>query len=146
MSTTRFDALQRDYTRQADADHFHWQTRDSYFAETEKRLLDGVGLGPEDRLLEIGCGEGGNLHHLRDRGKLRLGIDFSPAKAAFAAQHAGAHAVCADATRLPLGDGSFDVILIRDLLHHVKDRVGVLGEARRVLKSGGRLTLIEPNA
>jgi SAM-dependent methyltransferase len=75
-----------------------------------------------------------------------VGIDFSSKKAAFAARNAGAHALMADATQLPFADGEFDVVLIRDLLHHVKDRGRVLAEARRVLVPGGRLRLIEPNA
>ena len=51
----------------------------------------------------------------------------------------------ADATRLPFTDGAFDAVLIRDVLHHIGDIAGVLAEARRVLRAGGRLTLLEPN-
>jgi SAM-dependent methyltransferase len=146
MGTGRFESLQRDYTREADPDHYAWQTGNSYFAETERRLLDGLELGAHESLLEIGCGEGGNLHHLRGRGRLRLGLDFSANKARFAATHSQALALCGDATHLPIADDSFDVILIRDLLHHVNDRAAVLRQAQRVLKPHGRLTLIEPNA
>jgi SAM-dependent methyltransferase len=51
----------------------------------------------------------------------------------------------ADAARLPFAAESFDAVLIRDLLHHLPDRMAALKEARRVLRPGGRLTLIEPN-
>ena len=146
MAASRFDPIQRAYSRQADPAHYHWQTRASYFAETEADLVADLHLGPDEALLEIGCGEGGNLHHLRGRGRLRVGIDFSPEKAAFAARYADAHSLVADAAQLPFPTASFDAVLIRDLLHHVNDRVRVLSEARRVLRTGGRLTLIEPNA
>src|SRR5690349_11047374 len=106
MGTGRFYNLQRDYTREADPDHYAWQTGDSYFAETERELLSGLEIGADQTLLEIGCGEGGNLHHLRGRGKLRLGLDFSAAKAHFAATHSEARAIQGDATRLPLADSS----------------------------------------
>jgi SAM-dependent methyltransferase len=145
VNESHFHRVQRAYSENADPAHYAWQTGVSYFARTEKALLDGMLLGDEDRLLEIGCGEGGNLYHLRGRGRLRVGVDFSRAKAGFAGRHSGAAALCASAEKLPFADASFDVILIRDLLHHVRDREGVLREARRVLVDGGRLTLVEPN-
>jgi ubiquinone/menaquinone biosynthesis C-methylase UbiE len=140
-----FVAVQKEYARHADAARFAWQTEAPWFAATERALLAGVRAGAGERLLEIGCGEGGNLQHLRALGATRFGIDFSTAKAAFAARSTGAHVTAADASRLPFADASFDAILIRDLLHHLPDRARALGEARRVLKPGGRLTLIEPN-
>jgi len=145
MARHDFHDLQRAYTRDANPDHYAWQTRSPYFAEQERGLLEGISLTSEERLLEIGCGEGGNLYHLRGQGRLRVGADFSAKKAAFAARHAEAHGLCADAQRLPFADGAFDVILIRDLLHHVRERGRVLSEVRRLLRSGGRLLLIEPN-
>jgi SAM-dependent methyltransferase len=54
--------------------------------------------------------------------------------------------VCGDAAALPFPDRSFDAVLVRDLLHHLPRRDRALSEAHRVLKPGGRLTLIEPNA
>jgi SAM-dependent methyltransferase len=138
-------ALQLAYHRDADAEHLAWQTEGPYFAETEARLLDGVRAEAGERLLEIGCGEGANLHHLRHVEGRRVGIDFSFEKS-HAARATGAHVACADATRLPFADQAFDVVLIRDLLHHVPARLDVLHEAHRVLRSGGRFHLIEPNA
>src|SRR5205807_10163941 len=48
-------------------------------------------------------------------------------------------------TRLPFRSGTFDAVLVRDLLHHVPDRRAVVSEALRVLRSGGSITVIEPN-
>jgi cyclopropane fatty-acyl-phospholipid synthase-like methyltransferase len=73
-------ALQLEYHREADAEHLAWQTEGPYFAETEARLVEGVRVGDGERLLEIGCGEGANLHHLRDVAAARFGIDFSFAR------------------------------------------------------------------
>src|SRR5690242_3708582 len=142
---TSFDELQRRHHARADAAHFAWQTGAPYFAATERALLDGVRAGAGERLLEIGCGEGGNLWHLRALGAARFGVDFSAAKAAFARRATGVAVAAADAARLPFADGSFDAVLFRDLLHHLPDRARALDEARRVLKPGGRLTLVEPN-
>lgn len=142
-----FRERQAAFFRDADEAHFRWQTEGPYFAATEAELLGTVQLPPGGRLLEVGCGQGANLVHLRRRlgpAASLVGVDFSAARAAIAEAHTGARCLCADAARLPLGDAAFDAVLIRDLLHHVPDRPAVLREAHRVLVPGGRLTLIEP--
>ena len=145
MHSDRFTDEQRRYFRDADGAHFRFQTGGGPVADAEARLLAAVTVEPGERLLEVGCGEGGNLHHLAGRGARRFGVDFSLAKARFAQQATAAPCAAADATRLPFRDGVFDAVLIRDLLHHLPDRLAALREARRVLRPGGRLTLIEPN-
>jgi len=142
-----FVEAQRAYWRDADGDRFRWQTGGGYIAETEAALLDAVDVRAGERLLEIGCGEGANLHHLAERQPRAryVGIDFSTEKARFAASATPAIAARADAARLPFADASFDAVLVRDLLHHVPARAAVLAEAARVLRRGGRLTVIEPN-
>jgi SAM-dependent methyltransferase len=150
MNARSFVAQQRVYARDANGKRFRWQTRPSYFARTEAALVESAvaGLADGARLLEIGCGEGGNFVHLAASSpRTRLvGVDFSPAKARFAARATSASAVAADAAHLPFADESFDAVLIRDVLHHLPDRLAALREAHRVLRRGGRLTLIEPNA
>jgi SAM-dependent methyltransferase len=145
MARGGFERLQRAYWRAADETRFHWQTRNPVLAAREADLTRHVSVRAGQRLLEIGCGEGANLHHLRAAGVLRFGVDFSGARAAFARRATDAQTVTADATRLPFADGAFDALLIRDVLHHIGDVDGVLREARRVLKPGGTLTLVEPN-
>lgn len=48
-----------------------------------------------------------------------------------------------DGKSLPFEDGSFDNVLILSMLHHTQDPTHTIRECRRVLKSGGRLHLIE---
>ena len=45
------------------------------------------------------------------------------------------------ATKLP--DHSLDIVLIPNLLFQVKDRHGIINEAKRVLKPGGQLLVID---
>jgi len=52
--------------------------------------------------------------------------------------------IVADAQSMPLRDESFENIIAIDLLHHIERPVRLLREARRVLKPGGRLLLLEP--
>ena len=140
-----FDKVQRSYWRSADEIRYAWQTQNAVVAPREAELARRVVVRAGERLLEIGCGEGANLHHLREAGAVRFGVDYSGARTAFARRATDAHTATADATRLPFADGAFDVVLIRDVLHHIADVDGVLAEARRVLRPGGRLTLLEPN-
>jgi ubiquinone/menaquinone biosynthesis C-methylase UbiE len=56
----------------------------------------------------------------------------------------------ADATKLPVADAAFDVVLCQQGLQFIPDRIAALGEMRRALTSGGRLavatwTAIESN-
>ena len=125
-----FRRAQDEFFSRADADHFDWQTRSPYQAESEAALLAAV--APATCLLEIGCGEGGNLFHVAPRCGKVFGMDRSLDKVRFARSRLPAgRFVCADAAHLPVRDGAFDAVLIRDLLHHVPDRTGTLGEAWR---------------
>ena len=49
----------------------------------------------------------------------------------------------ASVTRLPIADGSIDVIFCHQLIHHVADQEGALRELHRVLAPGGVLLLGE---
>ena len=45
---------------------------------------------------------------------------------------------------LPLGDGSFELVLCAETIEHVRDVQLLLSEARRVLRPGGRLAITTP--
>jgi SAM-dependent methyltransferase len=129
--------------RDVDHAHYEWQTGAGYFAASERALVRQTGLS--GRLLEIGCGQGANLFHLSaQRGS--VGVDLSHDRLCHARDELpGLAFLRADGGHLPFRPGSFDAVLIRDVLHHVDDRVGVLREAVRVLRRGGELASIEPN-
>jgi SAM-dependent methyltransferase len=52
--------------------------------------------------------------------------------------------VVADAHRLPFRNGAFAGLVMLDVLHHLERPIEFLEEASRVLKSGGRLAMMEP--
>ena len=52
--------------------------------------------------------------------------------------------VVADAHEMPFPDGCFQGVIMLDVLHHLDRPIVFLKEAARVLRSGGRLAMIEP--
>ena len=104
--------------------------------------LDVAGLGSpgDERVLDVGCGNGMYLDELRQRGVHAVGCDLSPGMLAAAAAHP--HRVNADVTRLPFASSSFDVVLAPHMLYHVDDRAMAAAEMRRVLRSGGRCVVV----
>lgn len=52
--------------------------------------------------------------------------------------------VVGDAHNAPFGDGEFDTIVCNQVLEHVAEPWKVIGEIRRILKTGGRCILTAP--
>jgi SAM-dependent methyltransferase len=50
-----------------------------------------------------------------------------------------------DATTLPFGDSSFDLVTMFDVLEHVEEDDGAVREALRVLRPGGHLLITSPS-
>ncbi len=99
------------------------------------------------RVLEVGCGTGGNLAALERRlpGASCLGLDLDAgALALCTGRGLGAGLVRADGARLPLANGSIELILALDVIEHLEDEAALLAEFRRVLSPGGRLVASVP--
>ncbi len=103
-----------------------------------------IGRIRDKKVLDIGCGDGrlGSLFVGRNNVQ---GIDFSE-KAVEDARKKGIKALVGDvASGLPFSDEEFDIVLITDVLEHVFDPLGLLQEAKRVLKRGGSMLCFLPN-
>jgi SAM-dependent methyltransferase len=105
-----------------------------------RALLTVLALGPDDALLELGCG-GGLL--LRDAPAGRVvGLDHSEDMVALARANAPrAEVVLGDAAALPFGDGEFTAVAMSVVFMFLPDPVAVLRESRRVLVPGGRVAV-----
>jgi len=93
-------------------------------------IADAIGthLRSGEQLLDIGCGSGRLAVLLRERiGNLQVtGVETSVRVGT------PIQVTHYDGRRLPFPDGSFDVSLLVDVLHHAGDALAVLDEARRV--------------
>ncbi len=78
-----------------------------------------------------------------------LGVDASKQMLALArsrlarAEFAHCSVRLADMYRLALADASFDAVVLQMVLHYAEDPAGVVAEAARVLRPGGRLIVID---
>lgn len=107
-----------------------------YFA-AEKRFLSRR----VDRLLDLGCANGWNMSRFQQYGQPAIGLDPVPERVALALAHGPAF--IGDGMSVPAAAGSFDVVYVQHVLHHIGSVEQALIEIRRVLKPGGLLFLIE---
>lgn len=137
---------QRAHFARADGDHFRWQTEHPLLRESERRLLGRIAARVRPPFVEVGCGEGANLRHFGAAAAGAIGVDWSQPKVDFARRAIpGLRGICASAEALPLSARRFETVLIRDLLHHVRDPARAIRQAAALLRTGGHLLLIEPN-
>lgn len=96
-----------------------------------------VGQLPGGLTLNLGAGTTGS-----DRAdQYCINIDHT-----FPVVSASGISVMADVARLPLPPGSFDGVIMKDVLEHAVDCLSVLAEARRVSTVGAVLVLTTPRA
>ena len=98
-------------------------------------------------VLDIGCGTGAHLS-LYQKLKCKIyGIDLSPAmlKVAKGKLGEGADLQLCNATDTDFNDNMFDLILSSTVLHEMSEkiRIDTLNETKRILKSDGRILLID---
>jgi ubiquinone/menaquinone biosynthesis C-methylase UbiE len=107
-----------------------------------RAILSALALGPDDRLLEVGCGGGLLLRDASASGAAVTGLDHSAEMVALARERApGVQVVLGSAERLPFADDSFTAIAMSVVFLFCPDPAAVLGECRRVLSPGGRVAL-----
>lgn len=101
------------------------------------------GLINKGSTLDVGCGDGILLEYLHKKGVKGYGIDIS-SKAIEICSSRGIKCERADITeKLPFADGSFDNVILSDVLEHLFQPLNVLEEVHRVCK--GYLYISVPN-
>mgnify|MGYP006293104353 FL=1 len=127
------------YRRQYAALKPGWRPATAWY---ERRVSDGLRRG--DRVLDLGCGRGGIVERLGDRGTW-VGVDPDAASlrehrvTTLPRSQAPAH-------RLPFGDETFDLVVSSWVFEHLPDPERTWREVARVLRPGGRFIFLTPNA
>jgi SAM-dependent methyltransferase len=111
----------------------------------EKLLLDLFRTAvPGQRVLNVGAGQGSFTRLLEGRGYDVVSSDFSPAAVAVLRDRVRGDVVQADMTDLPFPDCSFDAVVAGEVIEHIEDDRGALGESARVIRPNGVLALSVP--
>jgi 2-polyprenyl-3-methyl-5-hydroxy-6-metoxy-1,4-benzoquinol methylase len=112
-----------------------------------RAVVDAVGAGPGDRVLDVGCGPGKYTVGLAALGLDVTGLDLTPALVD--ALHEAAPDVPAQVGDLldPPAElhGRFDVVTGFFVLHHLTDLERAFAGVRALLRPGGRAAFCEPN-
>ncbi len=107
-------------------------------------LITTATIGPDTRVLDVGCGTGNYAAELSVRCGCRVsGIDPSEGMLAIARGAAPWEAIqLGNAESLPFPDAAFDLVISTDVIHHVRDRTSYFCEASRVLRPGGHIATV----
>ncbi|MGH4008657.1 MAG: class I SAM-dependent methyltransferase [Pseudonocardiaceae bacterium] len=121
----------------------------AFFAQWAPILCEAAGVGPGQRVLDVGCGAGIVARTAADlvapEGQV-VGLDRNEAMLTVARRvrpdiefHQG------DAAALPFPDGSFDIALCQMALMFLPDRRTALREMRRVIRPGATVAIAVPS-
>lgn len=116
----------------------HWWYRER--RDLLARALRGVAPG---RALDVGAAGGGNTRVLRGLGWEAAALEYGPDGAEVAAQR-GLPVLRADATRLPVADGSLDLVMAFDVLEHLAEDDACAAAVHRALRPGGCFLVAVP--
>jgi SAM-dependent methyltransferase len=96
---------------------------------------------PGITVIDAGCGyTAPTLRELAGNGARLIGVDLVPIES-----HPGLELIEADLARIPLPDGTADLLYSRSVMEHVTDPDSVYAETRRLLKPGGRWLFLTAN-
>jgi SAM-dependent methyltransferase len=134
--------MDRDYELQThQAEDRHWWYRG------RRTVLDGItaglGLPPQARILDAGCGSGRNMVELARNGVV-TGIELSETSVALARERDAGEVILGSVLDMPFADASFDLAVSLDVIEHLEDDLSALRELRRTVAPGGSLLVTVP--
>lgn len=144
------DALPK-WTQEAHALGLRDAYLSGFYRTAAGEVYSGVPVGPDDVVLDVGCGEGGALAYCAGMGARVIAVDHDPttvAKAETLIRDRGTGEkdfLVASADALPLPDRTASRILCMEVLEHVADPRTVLSELARVGQPGALYLLTVPD-
>jgi 2-polyprenyl-3-methyl-5-hydroxy-6-metoxy-1,4-benzoquinol methylase len=134
-------------------DYFAWVgTANPHDTPEGRELVERMALvrqhlsGESPRILEVGSGHGFFLSLAKEAGMRPIGVELNATAAQASRERFGVEvrAGTLEATELP--KGSFDAVVLWDLIEHVRDPAALLTRVRQLLTPSGLLFIETPNA
>lgn len=130
------------FQQMAAIERVHW-----WFVARRKiiaKLIKELRLPPRAEILDVGCGTGGNLPMLADFGDVTA-IESNPIAISFAKKFDCARILQGKLPNdIPLEGRQFDLVLVADVLEHLRDDLDALATLNSLLKSTGWLLVTVP--
>jgi SAM-dependent methyltransferase len=136
-------------TGSAERNGIAWGARARDWGETEAQQIPTyeaaiarAGIGPDQTVLDVGCGTGAFLRAAADHGATVCGLDASEALLEIARERVpDADLSQGDLQHLPYVDDSFDVVCGFNAFFYADDMVAALREAGRVARPGAPVVI-----
>jgi SAM-dependent methyltransferase len=93
-------------------------------------------VGPSDTVAEVGAGTGHFLSLFEGAAARLIALDLTFG-------YPQLELVASDGNRLPLADGSIDLVCSAQMLHHIERPVPILKEMERVAGPGGKVLIVD---
>lgn len=122
-----------------------------WFNQETNELFKGFEVSAQDTLLDVGCGDGGNVHFCGMRGAKIIIADIDAAKVEATRQSLSdtpardVECYVTDCNPLPIADATATRVVSTEVIEHVDDPVQFLAELVRVGKPGALYLLSVPH-
>jgi len=116
------------------------------------KLVDRLGINPDDSVIDFGCGPGFFTPELAKRAKRVVALDISDKMLARVRKKVLEEQelylpkigfIRSDGTKISLPDSSIDMVFLGYAFRELNRKIEVLNEIKRVLKRNGRLIIVE---
>ena len=96
------------------------------------------------RILDIGCGLGVYVRKFREFSELVYGVDID-AKRLLEGSRTTPGLLLSASETLPFRDAAFDIVVLNEVIEHVRDDAATVREALRIIRPGGHIVIFAPN-
>jgi len=135
----------RSFFNQSSRDEEHYPSTIDPRIFHVKLVLEHLGDLRGGRVADVGCGKGRFARILRERYPSASVYGLDLAEAMLARAPSAIHRCIATMTALPLADGSCDGAYAIESLEHAVDISTAVAELCRIVKSSGRIVIIDKN-
>jgi len=133
------------YQKMYEVEDRHWwySAKRRIIRHLLERYLPPAGGSAPRRLADLGCGCGRLLEELPP-GFDGVGVDASETAVEFCRKRGVSASVGSLPAQVPFPDGTFDAVILADILEHVEDDEACARAAARLLRAGGVMIVTAP--